>query len=563
MPHELRYSPQARAERLIASGRALISVVSLLWVLFASAGAAYERITVTVLTIYAAYAAIFAILAWSSPGPALERRVVTHVFDVGVLCILLVLTREPGGPSLLFFFFVLLSASLRFHRRGVLLTALAAVIVYLSDAVPQIQSLGALEVLLRASVLALSGGLAYSLGSYEEEVRDELLRAGSWPRSMPANSADLSEQLLRQASRVLRAPRILMSWIDDAEPWLYIEQLSGRGFESVRESPVRYDPLIEPSLYAQNFIAVSQDENSAPLVILHERNRFPERRLRALHHDFARQFDLRTFVSTRIPADTVDCRLFVPFNSPPTTDVLLLAEVVADLLAVRIDQYNISQDKEQAMLDHERLRLYRDLHDGLLQSMNGVFLQLEAVHSLIGSDPDEARKRLTQAQSVVLGDQRELRSFIERLRPSSWKPQERSQIEPLLIELAERYQQEWGMKVDVRVEVAAPLTPSLNNELYSLANEALANAAKHAGASHLRLDLEARPEGVRMSIRYDGAQFPFRGRYDLTELNRMNAGSLTLRERVGWLQGNMTIESNDRGSELQIQIPLRPIGEPA
>jgi signal transduction histidine kinase len=43
----------------------------------------------------------------------------------------------------------------------------------------------------------------------------------------------------------------------------------------------------------------------------------------------------------------------------------------------------------------------------------------------------------------------------------------------------------------------------------------------------------------------------------------MNAGSLTLRERVGWLQGNMTIESNDRGSELQIQIPLRPIGEPA
>jgi signal transduction histidine kinase len=64
-----------------------------------------------------------------------------------------------------------------------------------------------------------------------------------------------------------------------------------------------------------------------------------------------------------------------------------------------------------------------------------------------------------------------------------------------------------------------------------------------------------------MGIRYDGAQFPFRGRYDLAELNEMNAGSLTLRERVGWLQGNLIIESDDRGNALEIRIPLWSMGD--
>jgi two-component system, NarL family, sensor kinase len=101
-----------------------------------------------------------------------------------------------------------------------------------------------------------------------------------------------------------------------------------------------------------------------------------------------------------------------------------------------------------------------------------------------------------------------------------------------------------------------PHTLSVNDELYSLANEAMANAAKHAGASYLRLDLDAAGSGVSMLIRYDGARFPFRGRYDLPTLNSMNAGSLTLRERVSWLKGSMVIESNDDGSAVEIQIPL-------
>jgi signal transduction histidine kinase len=552
---ELRYSPVARAERLIAVGRVVIVAASLVALVFDPSEALFEQVVMPTLAIYVVYAILFALLAWSSPGPAVQRQFATHLFDVAIFAVLMVLTRGPAGPYLLFFVFILLSASLRFRRRGVFWTGVGGVALYLIGALPLLPLLGAGEILVRVAFLSLAAGLVYTLGSYEQEVREEILRAGSGQRAVPADVTELSRQVLSQACRALRAQRMIMSWTDDAEPWVHVDHMTAHGFETVRHAPDRYEPLLHAEVTGCNFISFGSGSES-PLVLRREGDRFSESRIEPVHPDFVHEYDLRTFLSVQLPTESVDSRIFVPVVSPPTTDALLLAEVLAELLAVKIDHYHLTREKEQATLDEQRLRLYRDLHDGLLQSMNGVFLQLEAVHSLIGIDQDEARKRLTQAQANVLADQRELRAFIERLRPSSWKPQGRSQIEPLLFALAERYQQEWGMKVDVRVNVAAMLTPVVNGELYSLANEAMANAAKHARASYLRLDLEAAGEAVTMLIHYNGEQFPFRGRYDLETLNSMNAGSLTLRERVSWLKGEMVIESNDDGSAIEIRIPL-------
>jgi signal transduction histidine kinase len=53
----------------------------------------------------------------------------------------------------------------------------------------------------------------------------------------------------------------------------------------------------------------------------------------------------------------------------------------------------------------------------------------------------------------------------------------------------------------------------------------------------------------------DGCGFPFRGTYDLRALNEMNAGPLTLRERVAGLKGDLHLRSSDSGTGLLIRLP--------
>jgi len=53
----------------------------------------------------------------------------------------------------------------------------------------------------------------------------------------------------------------------------------------------------------------------------------------------------------------------------------------------------------------------------LLQSFTGVVLQLETIHSLIDKQPAEARRMITDIEGLIMADQRELRSYVEQLRP--------------------------------------------------------------------------------------------------------------------------------------------------
>src|SRR4030067_454383 len=72
---------------------------------------------------------------------------------------------------------------------------------------------------------------------------------------------------------------------------------------------------------------------------------------------------------------------------------------------------------QQAAPMDERIRLARDLHDGVLQSLTGAALQLQTVGRLFAEDPQAARNRLQEIQNLLAEAQRELRFFIQRLTP--------------------------------------------------------------------------------------------------------------------------------------------------
>ena len=125
------YTPQARAERLIAAGRFILAFASLAAVyLEPSTPAQYQRATYTLLVIYTVYALVTAAVTWRSPVPSARWRVVSHALDLVLFSVFVYLTEGPASPFFLYFVFSLFCATLRFSWRGILGTGVAAMAIY-------------------------------------------------------------------------------------------------------------------------------------------------------------------------------------------------------------------------------------------------------------------------------------------------------------------------------------------------------------------------------------------------------------------------------------------------
>ena len=85
------------------------------------------------------------------------------------------------------------------------------------------------------------------------------------------------------------------------------------------------------------------------------------------------------------------------------------------------------------------------------------------------------------------------------------------------------------------------------------------NAARHADASFISVDVVVDGNRVDIHIVDDGHGFPFHGTFTLSALSSMNEGPLTLRERVAELRGDLTLETSETGSDLRITLPLEQI----
>ena len=208
----------------------------------------------------------------------------------------------------------------------------------------------------------------------------------------------------------------------------------------------------------------------------------------------------------------------------------------------------------------ERQRLARDLHDGLLQSLTGISLQLETIQRLLAArDPDAARARLATVQTQILEEQRRLRGCVERLK----YPRESAAADPhrwdvRLRGLGRKIELEWGLPATVSIQGAATDLPArLAEELYPLVREALTNSARHAGATQARARIAVEPHLIRLRVEDNGRGFVFHGRYDLAQLNLLGWGPQSLMGRVAALGGQLLLDSSRQGTSLQMIVPRK------
>jgi signal transduction histidine kinase len=201
------------------------------------------------------------------------------------------------------------------------------------------------------------------------------------------------------------------------------------------------------------------------------------------------------------------------------------------------------------MLEAQAKRIAYSLHSEAGQLLASVHLALaEAGRGL----PQDNLAHLTKVRGLLVEIEERLRNLSHQLRPPVL---EDLGFKAALELLAEGVSKRWGLPVTVAVSLKGDLPAPIENTLYQITQEALANAARHAEASHVEVDVCQVERRIVCAVRDDGVGFDntagFRKR-------RPGLGLTEIKERVAVLGGSLRLArmNDDRGTELRFEIPL-------
>jgi signal transduction histidine kinase len=225
----------------------------------------------------------------------------------------------------------------------------------------------------------------------------------------------------------------------------------------------------------------------------------------------------------------------------------------------------LTQAREAGAGD-ERQRMAREIHDTLAQGLAGIITQLEAAQQTSGEA--ERERRIGNAKRLARDSLAEARRSVQALRPQAL---EDSKLPDALANEAARWSATSGVAAEVKTTGEAhTLHPEVEVTLLRVAQEALANVAKHAGASRTGITLSYMGDVVTLDVRDDGAGFAVANGSSATAgesaANHVGGGFglIAMRQRVGRLGGQLEIESAPgAGTAVSASLPAIPLGEPS
>lgn len=555
--------PRVRVEWLIAGTRVVLAGGALLAIAVDPLEPARHAFVLYLLAWYLAYSLGMLALVWAPVRFARGWGLAVHLFDFGAFSLLMMVTQAATSPFFMCFLFLLVCGTIRWQVKGTLWTAAATMAAYagISMYAVNVLHVPGFELntfVIRAVYLTVITALLAYLSEHQDRFQTEMGRIAAWPRRISGDSRDVVSEVLSQASVLLDSPKIVVVWEEPGESGVNLAWLCDGQVEWVHESEAAYGPFVLPGLDGRSFQAVDAAQDRGRVIVLSSRG-FGRRDCRPINEALRARFDMRAVQSWSLDGELIRGRMFCLNKVRMRIDDLVIGEHVAYLASTRLESLHMLGRRREAAALEERVRVARDLHDSLLQSQAGAALQLLAARRLLDRDPDAARHRLKDVQDQLERGDLEMRSFIRDLRPAKATTRDRVTVDlaDRLEELRQRIERQSEITVTLRCDGALEWVPAaLRDDVYRLAQEALVNAARHAEASVINVTLAVAKAELRLDIIDDGRGFPFHGTYDLPELNQMNEGPLTLKERVARLAGDLTLKSMSTGTVLRMRLPF-------
>jgi signal transduction histidine kinase len=197
-----------------------------------------------------------------------------------------------------------------------------------------------------------------------------------------------------------------------------------------------------------------------------------------------------------------------------------------------------------------RQEVAESLHDGPVQELVGVSLQIEsAMAALARGDEQRAAKLLLAARLSVEGNVEALRNELVSLGPVAF---DELTFEAAIEQCAPAWSTRYGLDIHLDIE-RLELSNEACGALFGITQEAIANAGRHARADHVNVGLARANGSVLLRVRDDGSGF---GRVNpLGPWQPGHLGLASMRERAMVVGGELAIQSGDDGTEVSVRLP--------
>jgi signal transduction histidine kinase len=203
--------------------------------------------------------------------------------------------------------------------------------------------------------------------------------------------------------------------------------------------------------------------------------------------------------------------------------------------------------RQDIAVSEERNRLARDLHDSAKQQALAASFELGTALTLYERQPQEAKRHLAEADTLVDSVRRELTDLVDELRPQSMDGDDFS-------ETVNGYGLEWSHRSGIRLNIHVDgsdknLPPVTCESLFRIAQEALANVARHSSASQAELSIDYEKDSVTLVIKDNGRGFDM-------SVPHSGLGLHSMQERAESLGGSFSVASEPgQGTRIVVALP--------
>ncbi len=573
-----------RIERWLATARVFLAISTLVAIRMDPTELGNSWAAYGLFVFYLANAILILMLLKRRQQSTSGFRLLVHAGDVAWPALISIFAEGPRAPFYLFFFFVLAAAAYRWGLWETLATAAAEVALLWIESfvllhlhlgpggalpwpvlnglrvrVPEFEP----QRLFMLSVYLLVMGLLLGyLAEQQKHLRAEkAVITGTLSRvRVEAGLTGTIEQIFQEAMSMYGASRMLVASQESHSHRVFVGELNRakgnapsefRWLESgLRDAKIYLDDFPGDVCYASvngdrwTTLALDATGHAVPVANLASISQLRQ----------VQTFDSMVTVSFLFGGEWRG-RLFLfdpVWRGEKQEELRFLLDLVRQVGPAVYNVYLLHRLRRRAGAA-ERARFARDLHDGAVQSLIAVEMQVDVLRRQsdagkpIGSE-------LGRIQGLLREEVLKLRELMQQMKAIDVDAQ---RLLGVLNDTVERFQRETGITARFVTELEQLDMPQrVCREILRIVQEGLVNVRKHSGARHALVRLASSKEKWSLTLEDDGKGFPFAGRYNQDQMEEAGKGPMIIKERVRLIAGGLTVESNPgQGTRLEISVP--------